>query len=243
MLWPLYLTLVRPACLQHAQEMMSRRWQENGLYSVLQGAVQDRLEQATLRGHSAIVTSVDWSRDSRFVATTSDDGTIRIWNPAGTKLLTLDDGEGTANRALFSPDGTRLAAVYGDGTARVWGISGAYEAPKADVVFVLSAPESGLLNLAWSPDGTALATSSSGGTAQIWDMTTGNLRARMVGHGGEASQNTADRCNGDESHQSRQHPGRARWRIGGRKHGIRVRRPSIPVISGPRPNALVSPQG
>ncbi len=150
-------------------------------------SVQDRLEQATLRGHSAIVTSVDWSRDSRFVATTSDDGTIRIWDPTGTRLLTLDDGEGTANRALFSPDGTRLAAVYSDGTARVWGISGGYEAPKADVVFVLSAPESGLLNLAWSPDGTALATSSSNGAAQVWDMTTGDLRARMIGHGGETS--------------------------------------------------------
>jgi Tol biopolymer transport system component len=150
-------------------------------------SVQDKLEQAVLRGHRNIVTSVDWSRDSRFVATASDDGAVRIWNASGQNLLTLQGVDAAVNRAIWSPDGTRLAAVYADGTARVWSVGGAYEAPTTEVQFILSAPNSALLNLAWSPDGSALATSSSGGTAQVWDMTSGELRASLIGHSGESS--------------------------------------------------------
>lgn len=79
----------------------------------------------------------------------------------------------------FSPDGRRMAATAGDGTVRVWQISGK-GAPMGEPMVLR-----GHTRRAWtpvfSPDGGHLATASDDGTIRVWDLTTGTAMV-LRGH-------------------------------------------------------------
>jgi WD40 repeat protein len=73
----------------------------------------------TLRGHTARVNQVDVSSDGSRIATSSDDGTVRLWDTAtGEEQLTLFGHSGHLVYGVdFSPDGRLLATASPDGTA------------------------------------------------------------------------------------------------------------------------------
>jgi WD40 repeat protein len=55
------------------------------------------------------------------LATASDDGTARLWDPAtGQHRTTLTGHTGRVRAVAFSPDGTLLATTSTDGTTRLW---------------------------------------------------------------------------------------------------------------------------
>ena len=76
-----------------------------------------------LRGHRGAVTSVRFSPDGKRLASTSRDGTVKLWNVHdGTELFTLRGFTGVVNRVEFSPDGRRLATAGSDRTVRLWDV-------------------------------------------------------------------------------------------------------------------------
>ena len=49
------------------------------------------------------------------------DNTLRLWDAASGELLATLPGRGGRVRSVaFSPDGTRIAAGFYDGTVRLW---------------------------------------------------------------------------------------------------------------------------
>jgi WD40 repeat protein/serine/threonine protein kinase len=74
-----------------------------------------------LRGHSDVVNSLVWSRDSSRLATGSSDGSIRIWDVAtGQEALSLRGHVGKVLAAAWSRDGSRLATAGQDTAVKVW---------------------------------------------------------------------------------------------------------------------------
>jgi WD40 repeat protein len=72
----------------------------------------------TLRGHTARVHQVAVSPDGTRIATSSDDGTVRLWDSAtGEERLTLRGHSYLVYGVDFSPDGRLLATASPDGTA------------------------------------------------------------------------------------------------------------------------------
>jgi WD40 repeat protein len=64
-----------------------------------------------------------FSPDGTQLATTSDDGTARIWDLAtGTARATLNSHTNWVRGVIFSPDGTQLATASDDGSARIWDV-------------------------------------------------------------------------------------------------------------------------
>jgi WD40 repeat protein/serine/threonine protein kinase len=137
------------------------------------------LEQHTLIGHRAKVSSVSWSPDGKRLATASSDGTAKIWDAVGGRELIPFRYSGPLDAVSWSPDGTRLATGGWDGAARVWDAAGGRE------LFPLKGHTGPVGSVAWSPDGKRLATGSEDGTAKVWDAAGGRELFPLKGHTGQ----------------------------------------------------------
>jgi WD40 repeat protein len=77
----------------------------------------------TFAGHTNLVNSVAFNRNSETLASASDDKTIKLWNLSDAKLIrTLEGHSGVVNSVAFSSDGQAIASGSdkGDYTARIW---------------------------------------------------------------------------------------------------------------------------
>ena len=124
-------------------------------------------------GHGAVLDAVAWKPDSTSLATSSNDGTVKIWGVlegGGRELMTLtgDDVRSGVDDIEFSPDGTKLIASGRSGVTSVWDVglsAGSEVATLPAAGFFLSTAE-------FSPDGQHLFTTSSGGRVGMWDTDT-----------------------------------------------------------------------
>ncbi|MEO0986592.1 MAG: TIR domain-containing protein [Cyanobacteria bacterium J06639_14] len=78
-------------------------------------------ELERLEGHGSRITDASFSADGQRLASTSFDGTIRLWQPAPNPLYQIIDGHDDIVSSLrFAPDGQTLASSSYDGTIRLW---------------------------------------------------------------------------------------------------------------------------
>jgi WD40 repeat protein len=127
-------------------------------------------EVFTLEGHTHTTKDVAWSPDGRWIATSSDDGSARIWN-AGTGDLrfALLAHEVTIQDIAWSPDSTRLLTGSSDGTAKLWGVTEG--GPRELLSLSAQGTRSGVRGVAFSPDGDRVMTGDESITAvKVWDV-------------------------------------------------------------------------
>lgn len=74
----------------------------------------------TLTGHSGQVYSLAYSPDGRYLASGSQDKTIKIWEVATGKVRTLTGHYMTFWSVAYSPDGRYLASGSADKTIKIW---------------------------------------------------------------------------------------------------------------------------
>jgi WD40 repeat protein len=151
----------------------------------LQGWDQDAAEvlqqpfsQAVLRGHDEAVVHVEVSPDGRLVATSSRDGTARLWTLDGKGMPRVLEGHGgPVHHATFSPpDGASLLTSSEDGTSRLWKTS--------DGTLLRVFKHHGAVRWgAFSPDGRWIATASQDGMARAWSLDS-QAEPRVLEHQG-----------------------------------------------------------
>ncbi|MBV9123333.1 MAG: protein kinase, partial [Planctomycetes bacterium] len=121
--------------------------------------------QSLLSGHAGAVTAAVFSPDSRWLVTTSTDGTARVWDVAtGEERWVLRGHEGTVHGAAFSPDSKRIATVGEDGAVRLW------DAETGLGWMTLTGHRGPVYSADFSPDGAWLATASGDGTVRLWPV-------------------------------------------------------------------------
>jgi WD40 repeat protein/transcriptional regulator with XRE-family HTH domain len=118
----------------------------------------------------------DWSPQSErfvtgclFTPDLKDNTPATIWDAEGNKVMELPSDNGESVRGEWSPDGTRIAVGYEDGTAKIW------DATTGQEVLRLAASNGILIwQVAWSPDGRRVASVDTNGLLKVWDVGTGS---------------------------------------------------------------------
>ena len=146
--------------------------------------VADGASLHTLRGHTADVLSVAYHPKEDWLASSGQDGVVRIWE-AGTdpEARTLSLKGAPVTGVAFSRDGHWLAAGSHDRTVRLWDRHAGASEPR-----VLGPHGERVWSVAFSPDDASLAVGSgewekpeSRGEVRVWDVGTGR-EALASGH-------------------------------------------------------------
>ncbi len=118
-------------------------------------------------GHTGAITAVAWSRDGKWIASSSFDKTVRIWN-AGTleeqrRLTVSTQG---SDGVAFTPDARRVVtAGWGsDFSVKVWDVASGRELRRYD------GHTGSALCVAVTPDGKRAVSSSTDGTLRLWPL-------------------------------------------------------------------------
>ncbi len=129
-------------------------------------------------GHTDAVTGLEFSPDSRTIASVGLDGKMRFWDPASGNLLhTVRTMHGVVYALAWSPDGSSVITAGVDGAIRFWNPS------TYDNTATLRDGLGAIYAIAVSSDGTRLAAGHGSGDIVIWDLTSGETVDTLSGHG------------------------------------------------------------
>lgn len=144
-------------------------------------------QQGTFNGHKESVTSLAWSDKMSLVASSSKDGTVKVWNPFSYETYathTLSHAQ--VNGVTWSPGGSYVAATSSNKVhpVAVWGNSGQTDAAPT----TYSGPALGAMNaIAWAPYYSMLATGGEDAVVRILEQDGSALKHTVsyVGHKGQ----------------------------------------------------------
>lgn len=136
---------------------------------------------ATLKGHTGVITALIYSPDGKRLYSASADKTIRIWNLADKKqLFKLDQHRSVVTSLALNLEGTLLASGGADNIIRIWRTHDASELRS------LIGHVGAITGLAYSPGGNLLASVGADGITKIWDPSTRSDPLRTLsGHTGQ----------------------------------------------------------
>lgn len=110
-------------------------------------------KRRTIKGHTSDVYRCCFSPKGEQLASTSQDGSVRLWDvETGKQLKKLFEGSDPTYDVAYSHDGKILAAVGDDGFVRFWNTK-TYE-----MLHELKADKEGLYSVVFTPDQTHVVT-------------------------------------------------------------------------------------
>ncbi|MET9064193.1 NB-ARC domain-containing protein [Streptosporangium sandarakinum] len=136
----------------------------------------DSALRRTLGGHADAVSAVAIAPDGTWLASGSNDKTVRLWTAEGSQRAVLRGHTSWVGAVAIAPDGTWLASGADDRTVRLWNADGTERA-------ILNGHSDCVDAIAIAPDGTWLASGSKDGTIRLWSLD-GTERAVLRGHAG-----------------------------------------------------------
>jgi WD40 repeat protein len=120
-------------------------------------------------GHTDDVEDVIYLPDGQRLITSSDDGSLRVWDLQSGKQIGNEwrDGESLVNTIGLSPDGKKVVSGSGDGEVRLWDVD------TGKVIAKWMRYTSYVVSVCWSGDGERVVSGSNDGTARVWDVESG----------------------------------------------------------------------
>jgi WD40 repeat protein/uncharacterized caspase-like protein len=116
----------------------------------------------SLVGHTSDVLGLNFSPDGQTLASSSQDGTVKLWNwQTKTLLNTLKGHTSWLTSVNFSPDGQTLVSASADKTMKVWTNQG-------KLLQTLTGHKSWVLSANFNSIGLDLVSGSADGTIKLW---------------------------------------------------------------------------
>ena len=128
--------------------------------------------------HSEPVLCVAFAPAGRFLASGSQDCTVRIWEVSENMpcVKVLQGHQDAVAAVAFTPDGGRLLTASWDDDAKLW----CWES--GECVLTLSGHAMSVNSVSPSSDGRLIVTSSNDETARVWCSESGNCLLVLTGH-------------------------------------------------------------
>ena len=132
---------------------------------------------ADLEGHLHSTWSVSFSPDGRYVASSSQDKTVKIWEIQTNKCVsTLEGHDDSVLSVSFSPDGRYVASASTDKTVKIW------EIQTNKCLSTLQGHTEMVNSVSFSSDGRYVASASTDSTVKIWEIQTNKCLSTLQGH-------------------------------------------------------------
>jgi WD40 repeat protein len=120
---------------------------------------------AAFGGHTNQVTGIALRADGSLLASTSADGTLKLWDEQGREARSINaqDGQGWFSSVAFSPDGSLLVTGSLDGQIEFW------NPDSGERVRAVQLEQGSILALSFRPDGVQFAASTRDGGIVLLD--------------------------------------------------------------------------
>ena len=129
--------------------------------------------------HSMSIEAIAYSPDGAYLASGSNDNTIKIWEvETGRLLRTLIGHTDDVYSVSYSPDGKYITSGSRDETIKIW------EVVTGECIRTLTGHTSLVKSVTYSPNGKYLATGSWDKTIKLWEVETGECIKTLTGHTG-----------------------------------------------------------
>ncbi|ETO07071.1 WD-40 repeat-containing protein [Reticulomyxa filosa] len=134
-------------------------------------------EYAYLEGHLRGVNGIQISPDGKFVASCSDDKTIRLWDlSSGKQIQVIEGNSDPVTEVQFSPDGSKIVSCSWDTIARIWDVATGKQSQ------TLEGHSGDITAVQFSPDGSKILSCSRDKTIRVWDLSSKHSVQILEGH-------------------------------------------------------------
>ncbi|MEG4026909.1 MULTISPECIES: WD40 domain-containing protein [unclassified Microcoleus] len=137
----------------------------NQVVSRLQEVVYSVKERNRLEGHTDTITDISFSPDGKFIASSSKDKTVKLWNRDGSEKKPALQGKyrNEFTSVAFSPDSQIIAAGNKDNKIYLWRLNGT-------LITTLEGHRDWVTNIRFSPDGKTIVSASRDNSVRLWKI-------------------------------------------------------------------------
>lgn len=137
---------------------------------------------SSISGHNSEILSLAFLSSKKFIASSSSDCTIKIWNLSDYSLIYSLHGHSRAVQSIaFSPDNTYLISGSADFSVKFWPVADRKEE------FHLTGHKSHISCIDYSPDLKFIVTGSKDGDIKVWALDRKKAKSNAIGHTGKVN--------------------------------------------------------
>lgn len=165
--------------ISHSKEILAAAGNPNiRLYNINRGEVPQQKQNkssgasntndvlTTLEGHKSNVTSIQFQQDDKWLVSSGEDGTIKVWDIRTPNVQRNYKTNCPINEVVIHPNQGELISCDADGRIKIWDLS--YN--KCSATIVPEDADNSLQSLSVANDGSVLIAGNKKGHCYVWDM-------------------------------------------------------------------------